>query len=304
VHVALAESRLDARTPYARRTTVADRTAPFPAVNWICSSLHTTWNANVPYNDLPALFPAVEIETIRVLKATIEARAALAALDQAVRRIPNLTVLINVIPLLEAQASSEIENIVTTADDLFKFAQDQAAATNPATKETLQYRTALFAGFDRLATRPLPVTTATEVCSLIKRRSMRSRSASGTYIGNPDTKQAIYTPPAGEGEIRDKLSDWQEFMHNSSGLDPVVVMAIAHYQFEAIQPFEDGNGRTGRILNILMLVSAGLLHQPILYLSRYIFEQKTEYYTRLQAVTEARFPTPTHRKLRAWGVGK
>jgi Fic family protein len=245
-----------------------------------------TWRAEVPYNDLPLLPPQRDVETVRVLKAVIEARTALASLDQAVRRIPNPTVLINAIPLLEAQASSEIENIVTTTDELFKFAQDEAAATNPATKETLQYRTALFAGFDSVKTRPLSVTTASDVCSIIKQRDMKLRSLPGTFIGDPATHRAIYTPPTGEIDIRDKLSNWQDFVHNSPHLDPVVVMAIAHYQFEAIHPFEDGNGRTGRILNILLLVDAGLLHQPILYLSRFIIEQKSEYYARLQAVTE------------------
>jgi Fic family protein len=244
------------------------------------------WRADVPYNELPSLPPSGQIETVPVLKAAIEARAALAALDQAVRRIPNPTVLINAIPLLEAQASSEIENIVTTTDELFKFAQDEASATNPATKETLQYRTALFAGFESVQSRPLSVSTATEVCSIIKSRDMRVRSLPGTYIGDPSTSSAIYTPPTGVDVIRDKLSNWQEFIHNASGLDPLVVMALAHYQFEAIHPFEDGNGRTGRILNILLLVDAGLLHQPILYLSRYIIERKSEYYARLQAVTE------------------
>ena len=245
-----------------------------------------TWVADIPYNELPALPPQPDVETKQVLKAVTEARAALAALDQAVRRIPNPTVLINAIPLLEAQASSEIENIVTTTDDLFKFAHDEAAATNPATKETLQYRTALFAGFDSVQKRPLSISTASDVCSIIKRREMPIRSGLGTYIGDPSTQRAIYTPPAGEAAIRDKLSNWQNFVHNSRALDPVVVMAIAHYQFEAIHPFEDGNGRTGRILNILLLVDAGLLHQPILYLSRYIIERKSEYYERLQAVTE------------------
>jgi len=149
------------------------------------------WRADVPYNDLPSLPPRAEMETKRVLKATIEARAALATLDQAVRRIPNPTVLVNAIPLLEAQASSEIENIVTTTDDLFRFAQDEAAATNPATKETLRYRSAIFAGFESVKSRPLSVSTASEVCSLIKGREMRVRSSSGTYIGDPTTEWCL-----------------------------------------------------------------------------------------------------------------
>lgn len=244
-----------------------------------------TWLPSQPYNHLPGVPPKVDVETRRVLKATIEARAALAALDQAARRIPNPTVLINSMPLLEAKASSEIENVVTTADALFRFAQDESAATDPATKETLQYRTALFHGFESVQRRPLTIGTATEVCSIIKSREMSVRTMPGTFIGNPVTKLPIYTPPVGESLIRDKLSNWEHFVHSDTGLDPLVVMAIAHYQFEAIHPFEDGNGRTGRILSILLLVGAGLLQQPILYLSRYIIENKADYYALLQSVT-------------------
>lgn len=244
-----------------------------------------TWRPDAPYNELPDLPPRHEIETRAVLKSAIEARAALASLDQAARRITNPTVLINAIPLLEAQASSEIENIVTTADDLFRFAQDESAASNPATKETLNYRAALFEGVALITERPISTTTATQVCTIIQGREMDVRGLSGTYIGNPSTRAAIYTPPVGEQLLRDKLSNWQEFVHRSGGLDPLVTMAVAHYQFEAIHPFEDGNGRTGRIMNILMLIDAGLIAQPILYLSRYIIEKKDEYYRLLLEVT-------------------
>lgn len=243
------------------------------------------WVADEPYNDLPPLPPTVEAETREVLKATIEARTVLASLDQAARRVANPTVLINSLPLLEAQASSEIENIVTTNDELFRFAQDESAATNPATTETLNYRSALFAGVRLIESRPLSVTTAGEICTRVKNREMPIRRNPGTFIGNPETKEAIYTPPVGEARIREMLGNWEQFIHARNGLDPLVVMAIAHYQFEAIHPFEDGNGRTGRILNVLMLMSAGLLGQPILYLSRYIIEHKDEYYRRLLAVT-------------------
>ncbi len=243
------------------------------------------WAADTPYNDLPPLPPRAEVETRPVLKATIEARAALAALDQAARRIANPTVLINAIPLLEAQASSEIENIVTTTDELFRYAHDETAATSSATKETLHYRSALFAGVRLIQSRPLSVSTASEVCATVKDREMPIRRLPGTFIGNPVTKAAIYTPPIGEARIREKLSDWERFIHARDGFDPLVVMALAHYQFEAIHPFEDGNGRTGRILNVLLLMSAGLIAQPILYLSRYIIENKDEYYRLLLAVT-------------------
>ena len=114
---------------------------------------------------------------------------------------------------------------------------------------------------------------------------MDIRRLAGTYIGNPATHAAIYTPPVGEVVIRDKLSEWERFIHSSGVLDPLVAMAAAHYQFEAIHPFEDGNGRTGRILNVLMLLNAGLIDEPILYLSRYIMENKDAYYRLLLAVT-------------------
>jgi Fic family protein len=244
-----------------------------------------TWTPADPYNALPALPPREDVESKPILKATIEARASLAALDQAARRMTNPTVLINSLPLIEAQASSEIENIVTTADDLFKFAQNELAASNPATKETLSYRKALFAGIALIRARPLSANTAAEVCSIIKDRQMDVRKLPGTYIGNPATHAAIYTPPVGESVIRDKLSNWERFIHESGGVDPLVVMAIAHYQFEAIHPFEDGNGRTGRIVNVLMLMGVGLISEPILCLSRYIIEKKDEYYRLLSGVT-------------------
>lgn len=243
------------------------------------------WNPAEPYGDLPLLPLSREIETKAVLKATVEARAALAALDQASQRIPNPTVLINTIPLLEAQASSEIENIVTTTDKLFRYAQDEDDASDPATRETLRYRTALFTGWQAIQLRPLTVTTAVEVCTTIKQRQMDVRRLSGTVIANPVTRQTIYTPPTGERTIRDKLSNWGDFVHGTHGLDPLVVMAIAHYQFEAIHPFEDGNGRTGRIMNVLLLVEAGVLRLPILFLSRYLIEHRDDYYALLLAVT-------------------
>jgi Fic family protein len=244
-----------------------------------------TWNPQNPYNLLPELPPQHEIETHRILKATIEARASLAALDQAVRRIANPAVLINSIPLLEAQASSEIENIVTTSDDLFKFANHATAATDPATKETLNYRTALFAGVALIRMRPISANTAVDICTIIKGREMNVRQRPGTYIGNAATQGAIYTPPEGESVIRDKLTNWERFVHGDHGIDPLITMAIAHYQFAAIHPFDDGNGRTGRIMNVLMLIGAELISEPILYLSRYIIDNKDDYYRLLLQVT-------------------
>jgi Uncharacterized conserved protein len=243
------------------------------------------WIADQPYNDLPGLPPASDFETIRVLRATIEARAALAALDQAARRMPNPAVLINAIPLLEAQASSEIENIVTTTDELFRYSQDMDDSASPETKETLRYRSALFAGLESVTTRPLSVTTAIEVCSIIQGHETGIRGFAGTMIANPSTRQAIYTPPEGDRVIRDKLSNWENFIHTDHPIDPLIIMAIVHYQFEAIHPFADGNGRTGRILNVLLLVDSGLLESPVLYLSRYVIQHKDDYYRLLLSVT-------------------
>lgn len=243
------------------------------------------WKADEPYNDLPLLPPHAEFETRSVLKATTRARAALAAMDEATKRMPNPMVLVNSLSLLEAQASSEIENIVTTTDELFRFAQDAAESASAETKETLRYRTALFSGMAAIRQRPLSVNTAIEVCTNIHRRDMRVRDLPGTYIGDPTTRSAIYTPPTGESTILQKLDNWVDFVHTRQDIDPLVVMAITHYQFEAIHPFADGNGRTGRILNVLQLVEADLLREPILYLSRFIIQNKSAYYRLLLGVT-------------------
>lgn len=218
-----------------------------------------------------------------MLKATIEARTALAALAQAGRLLPNPNILIHAVPLLEAQASSEIENIVTTADELFKHAE--SGGGDHATKEALRYRSALFAGVDAIRSRPLTAATAIRVCSELHGREMDVRAVPGTRIANPTTREIVYAPPEGADLIRDKLSAWERFIHTDDDLDPLVRMAVAHYQFEAIHPFHDGNGRIGRVINILMLIEAGLLDDPILYLSRAIIERKNDYYRLLRSVT-------------------
>jgi Fic family protein len=240
------------------------------------------------HDALPPLPPKADIETRAILKACIDARAAVAALRQAGALIPNQGVLINTIPLLEAQASSEIENVVTTTDALFKYSQLDPEHANPATKEALRYRTALRQGVESLKAKPLSTSTAVAVCSVIMGREMEIRRVPGTTLTNPAKKQVIYTPPAGEALLRQKLANWERFIHQETEIDPLVRMAVAHYQFEAIHPFTDGNGRTGRVLNELMLVEHGLLDIPLLYLSRYIIRSKTDYYRLLLAVTRER----------------
>lgn len=243
------------------------------------------WSPAQPYNALPGLPPATELETPAVLKACIPARAALAELKQAGELLPNQDLLINLLPLLEARDSSEIENIVTTTDRLFQFAEQDADA-DPATREALRYRTALRHGFRELARRPLCTNTAVEICSTIKGVDMDVRGVPGTTLKNQVTGSVIYTPPMGEQALRDLLANWEQFLHAENDVDPLIKMAVAHYQFEAIHPFTDGNGRTGRVLNILYLIEQGLLSLPILYLSRYIVLHKQDYYRLLLAVTE------------------
>lgn len=238
-----------------------------------------------PYNDLPPLPPRDDLETKTVLKACIAARAALAELRVSGQLIPNQSVLINSIPLLEAQASSEIENIVTTTDRLFRFANEAGNQADPATKEALRYRTALNEGYLSLRDRPVSTSTAVTVCRTIKGIALDIRSTPGTALMNETTGAVIYTPPEGQDLLRDKLANWERYIHEAEEIDPLVRLAVMHYQFEAIHPFTDGNGRTGRVLNLLYLVDKGLLDIPVLYLSRYIIGNKRAYYDRLLSVT-------------------
>ena len=250
------------------------------------------WRPEQPYNQLPPLPPARELETRAVLKACIEARVALAELKQAAELIPNQAMLVNTLPLLEAKDSSEIENIVTTTDRLFQFAQSPSPGqdnADPATKEALRYRTALQRGYESLKDRPLCTATAVEICRTLKGVDMDIRRTPGTQLVNDRTGEAIYTPPHfevdGEARLRDMLANWERFLHNQTELDPLIRMAVGHYQFEAIHPFIDGNGRTGRVINILYLIQEELLNLPILYLSRHIIAHKADYYALLLGVT-------------------
>ena len=256
------------------------------------SRMPAPFDPQSPY-DLPLLPPQnIILETMPVMKACVEARAALAALNEAVARLPNPDVLLSSLVLLEAKASSEVENIVTTTDRLFQFADHHEDKADSATKEALRYRLALFEGLEMLKTRPLTTTLAEAVCTRTKGVEMTVRKVPGTALVNDRTGQTIYTPPEGEGNLREKLANWERFCHaqkddaqHAGDLDPLVRMAALHYQFEAIHPFTDGNGRTGRILNLLFLVEQGLLAHPVLFLSRYILAHRPEYYAALLAVT-------------------
>jgi Fic family protein len=243
-----------------------------------------TWHPDRPFNTLPPIPAAEVLETRSVLMACIEARAALAGLKQAALLIPNPSMLINTLPVLEAQASSAIENIVTTTDKLFENLHSEGTA-DPATKEALRYRHSLMEGYQALEKFPLCTRTAETVCSRIKGVNMQVRKVPGTKLADAATGETIYTPPEGERTIRDLLAGWERFIHQEDGPDPLIRMAAGHYQFEAIHPFTDGNGRTGRVLSSLFLIQEDLLTLPILYLSRYIIRHKEDYYRRLIDVT-------------------
>ena len=245
------------------------------------------FDPKTPYNALPELPPpADQIETKEILKQCIDARVALAELKQAAELIPNSAVLVNALPLLEARASSEIENIVTTTDKLFEYVDINEDKADPATKEALRYRTALFEGTKMVRRKMLTVDMAIQICSIIKGVELDIRAESGTTLKSRISGEVIYTPPEGQKLLQSKLENWAAFMHEQTGIDPLVRMAVQHYQFEAIHPFVDGNGRTGRVLNILFLVDLGLLDSPILYLSRFIIQNKAAYYRLLQKVTQ------------------
>lgn len=241
-----------------------------------------------PYNDLPLLPPKAELETKAVLRKAIAANRALAELKGAGDLIPNQGVLINAIVLQEAKLSSEIENVVTTNDELYRAFADSGQTADPQTKEVLHYSEALWHGYELLKKKNRLLTTNLfiELFQIVKQTTEGIRKGGGTKLANPGTKKIIYTPPEGENVLRDKLANLEKFIYADDELDPLIKLAVLHYQFEAIHPFSDGNGRTGRIINILYLLDRGLLDTPVLYLSRYIIENKDGYYRALRKVTE------------------
>jgi Fic family protein len=245
------------------------------------------FNREIPYNNLPNLPPAKSLETIPILKRCIDAAFALAELKGIGDTIPNQELLIRSIGLQEARVSSEIENIVTTTDDLYQALADSLDQAEPQAKEVLRYQDALSIGFKEIQKRPILSTNLfCQIASIIKQSEMQIRKVPGTKIVNPRNDETVYTPPEGEMVIRDKLQNLEMFIHDNQDIHPLVKLPVIHYQFEAIHPFIDGNGRTGRIINILFLIQQELLKQPVLYLSSYIIEHKDEYYSRLRGVTE------------------
>ena len=244
------------------------------------------FNKDIPYNDLPLLPPKKELETTAVLRKTISASRALSKLNGAITNLPNPRLFLDTIHLQEAKASSEIENIITTNDDLYQAIVADKKFDNPAAKEVISYKEALWHGLEQLEKKPIITTNlCIEIVQRIKQNTSEIRKTSGTTLSNSQGG-TIYTPPSGESIIRDKLANLEKFINEPSKLDPLIKMALMHYQFEAIHPFADGNGRTGRILLLLYLKLEKLLDVPAIYLSEYIINNKAAYYKRLRLVTE------------------
>jgi Fic family protein len=244
------------------------------------------FDRKIPYNDLPLLPPKADIETKKILRKTISAGRALAQLNGTLMNLPNPGLFLDTIYLQEAKASSEVENIITTNDELYKSLVADKKVENSATKEVLSYKEALWLGLEQLKTKPFITTNlCVKIVQCIKQNNASIRVTPGTTLSNTQG-EVIYTPPGGEAVIREKLANLEKFINEDQSIDPLIKMALMHYQFEAIHPFSDGNGRTGRILLLLYLKLSGLLDTPAIYLSEYIIKHKADYYRKLRGVTE------------------
>ncbi|WP_323589757.1 Fic family protein [Aliarcobacter butzleri] len=232
-------------------------------------------------NNLPL---DIDIETKAILKKSILANKALAKLNGVAKIIPNQAILINSLILQEAKDSSEIENIITTHDELYQSSLDISNISH-ATKEVQSYSRALLKGFDLVKDNSLLLTRhIVDIQQELEGNVAGIRKQAGTVLKNQATGEVIHTPPQEESTIRKLLDNLEQYINTNDGIDPLIKMAIIHYQFETIHPFYDGNGRTGRIINILYLVLNELLDLPILYLSSYIIKHKADYYRLLQEV--------------------
>ena len=238
---------------------------------------------------IPGLPLKQDIETKAVLKQLIQSHRRLAELKGAVRSMPNASILINTLSLQEAKDSSAVESIITTHDELFKAELFASQYATSASKEVQNYADALKKGFTAVRKNNLlSNNTIIEVYQNIKHNTAGFRTTPGTTLKNDRTGEIVYQPPQSYDDIVGYMTNLEKFINDDSicDIDPLVKMAIIHHQFESIHPFSDGNGRTGRIINILYLVNKELLDLPVLYLSRYIIKNKGEYYHLLQAVRD------------------
>jgi Fic family protein len=230
-----------------------------------------------------------DLETKSILKQLPAAHAALAELKGIVQSIPNQIILLNALGIQEAKDSSSIENIITTHDDLYKANLDFEVSISPNVKEVQNYLAAMKRGFELVESQGLLTNqTLLKIQETLEGNNAGFRKLPGTALKNAQTGAVIYLPPQDPAEIQELMTNLEQFINDPelSDYDPLVKMAIIHYQFESIHPFYDGNGRTGRILNILYLILTGLQKLPILYLSNHIIQHKSDYYRLLQGVRE------------------
>ncbi|MCF8710396.1 Fic family protein [Rhizorhapis sp. SPR117] len=240
--------------------------------------------------DIPPLPPPGELETVSVLREAARAHRFLAELKGRAATIPNQSILIDTLSLQEAKASSEVENIVTTQDEMFQASLFPDNPSSPAAKEVALYRDALQCGFEKLDEQQGLLTNNSIIAmfQILKRTKSGFRTTPGTALKNEGNGDIVYVPPQHGDDVVRHMTALERFINEDamSALDPLIKMAIIHHQFESIHPFPDGNGRIGRIINVLYLTRQGLLEIPILYLSRYITTHKDEYYALLQFVRE------------------
>ena len=241
-----------------------------------------------PFNKLPFIPPKRDlIETYAILRQESRSAVALAELKGYAKTLPNQSILINAIVLKEAKASSEIENIITTHDSLYKAMTASSVKPDQATKEVLLYREALLHGFQFIGEKEyLNINGIVQIQAILEGNTAGIRKLPGTALKNQQTDQIIYTPPDDPDVINGLLKNFEEYLNNDSmdELSDLIKLAVQHYQFESIHPFYDGNGRTGRIINVLHLILKKKLEVPILFLSGFIIKNKSEYYRLLQGV--------------------
>lgn len=239
------------------------------------------------YNDLPLLPPKNSlVETISILKQESKSAVALAELKGLTNTLPNPNILINAVILKEAQASSEIENVITTQDELYQALYAKSAKPDLATKEVLRYREALLKGTLFIKEKGFLNTNGIiAIQKELEENNAGLRRLPGTALVNDLTNEVIYTPPDNFDTISDLMKNLEDYLNDDEDdASPLIKLAIQHYQFESIHPFYDGNGRTGRIINVLYLILKGLLNEPVLYLSSFIIQNKSDYYRLLQEV--------------------
>ena len=243
-------------------------------------------NSEKPFNDLPLIPPQREkIETVKVLRQLVQSSVALAELKGLAKTLPNPAILLNAVILKEARASSEIENVITTQDKLYQALSAKGIQVDSSTKEVLRYREAMLYGFQFIQKKGfLSANAIIEIQKILEENEAGIRKLPGTALRNAATEKVIYTPPDDSDSINRLMNNLEKYLNEQDDISPLIKVAVQHYQFESIHPFYDGNGRTGRIINVLYLILNNLLENPILYLSAYIIDNKADYYRLLQEV--------------------